>query len=170
MIPLSRKASRILLALVLVAVACAPRTPSQKEPGVYESPDGIKFTVKVTPARFALGEPVALEASLFNGGKQAYEKKFASGCQWDFEVANESGRVVAPARACAMAQSELRLEPGELRMIMREWKGNDDYFGAGAPLPVGRYAVTAGFVDEHSRVISMSEPVWIDIVPPRSRR
>lgn len=153
----------------LVIAGCAPHKETEKTPGVYESPDGIKFSVKVMPLRFAIGEPVTLEASLFNGGTHAYEKKFATGCQWDYEVANESGRVVAPSRMCAMALSELSLEPGELRVIMREWKGNDDYFGAGEPLPPGRYSVTAGFVDEHTRVVPMSEPVWIEVVAPRTK-
>ncbi len=168
---LKRRIARTTAALFALAVAagCGPHPETQKEPGVYEAPDGVKFSVKITPIRFAIGEPVSLEASLFNGGTRAYEKQFATGCQWDYEVANESGQVVAPSRICAMALSELRLEPGELRVIMREWKGNDDYFGAGEALPPGRYSVTAGFVDEHSRVVSMSEPVWIEIVAPRTR-
>lgn len=161
-----------LLVLSVLAAGCAPRqAPELKPSGVYESPGGLKFSVKVTPARFALGEPVSLEATLFNGSsRDAFKKSFATGCQWDYEVSTENGRVVAPSRMCAMAQSELRLEPGELRMILRDWKGNDDYFGAAEALSPGRYSVTAGFVDEHHRVVAMAEPVWIEIVAPRKRR
>ena len=161
-----------LLFLVAMMSSCGPRDGAEMEPspGIYKSPGGIKFSVKITPERFSLGEPVTLEASMFNDGDDTYEKEFASGCQWDYEVATENGRVVAPSRMCAMALSELRLEPGELRVILREWKGNDDYFGAGGPLAPGRYSVTAGFVDEHTRVVAMSEPVWIEIVAPKSRR
>lgn len=158
--------------LLMAAMACAPRTTPVKEgsPGVYESPGGIKFTVKVTPLRFAIGEPVSLEASMFNGGRDAFEKQFANGCMWDYEVSTENGRVVAPSRVCTMALTELRLEPGELRMILRDWKGNDDYFGTSEPLSPGRYSVTAGFVDEHTRVVPMSEPVWIEIVASKKQR
>jgi len=160
-----------IAALVIVAVAgCAPHKDKLESPGVYAAPDELRFTVKINPVRFSMGEPVSLEASLFNGGHGAFEKKFSSGCQWDYEVSTENGRVVAPSRMCAMALSELRLEPGELRMILRDWKGNDDYFGASETLPPGRYSVTAGFVDEHTRVVPMSEPVWIEIVAPKNKR
>ncbi len=161
----------VLMTAIVLVVGCAPRDEPEftPGPGVYASPEGIKFTVKVTPARFALGDPVSLEANMFNGARDAFEMDFATGCQWDFEVAGENGRVVAPSRFCTMAGSELRLEPGELRVILREWKGNDDYFGASEPLPPGRYSVTAGFVDAHTRVTPMAEPAWIEIVEPRTR-
>jgi hypothetical protein len=163
---------RCISILTIVAVAgCAPRTDKMEPaPGTYAAPGELKFSIKITPARFAVGEPVSLEASLFNGGHDAFEKHFASGCQWDFEVSTENGRVVAPSRMCTMAESELRLEPGELRMILRDWEGSDDYFGASEPLPPGRYSVTAGFVDEHTRVVPMSDPVWIEIVASKTQR
>ncbi len=171
---LTRFSSRpiVLLLAIALVVGCASHKGPELEPspGIYESPDGVRFSVKITPKRFRMGDPVTLEASLFNGGKGAFEKEFSSGCQWDYEVSTENGRVVAPHRMCAMALSELRLEPGELRVILREWKGNDDYFGAAEPLPPGRYSVTAGFVDEHSRVVSMSEPAWIEILAPKTAR
>ena len=164
---------RITAGLLAVAVAlsgCAQRVPEvASSPGIYAAPEGVKFSVKVTPVKFALGEAVALEASLFNGSRDVFKRKFATGCTWDYEIAAENGRVVGPARACATVDGELRLEPGELRMIMREWGGNDDYFGAAEPLPPGRYSVTAGFIDESMRVIPMAEPVWIEIVAPRKR-
>lgn len=167
-------ASRVLVLLVATAVAfgCSPRHKAEVEPspGVYETPGGVKFSVKVTPAKFALGEAVALEASLFNDSHDVFEKKFTTACMWDYEIAAENGRVVGPSRMCAMALGELRLEAGELRMIMREWSGNDDYFGVGEPLPPGRYSVTAGFVDERTHVVPMAEPVWIEIMAPRKKR
>ncbi|HEU4929207.1 MAG TPA: BsuPI-related putative proteinase inhibitor [Candidatus Krumholzibacteria bacterium] len=160
----------IVLALVL-CLSCAKKAPEiSPAPGVYPAPEDTKFSVKVTPARFSIGEPITLEASLFNGGKDAFHKEFPTGCQWDFEVANETGRVLTPQRMCTMALSELHLAPGELRMMMREWKGNDDYFGITEPLAPGRYSVSAGFLDENLRVIPMSEPVWIEIMAPRSKR
>jgi hypothetical protein len=156
----------VAAALVLAGVlGCAKQkddyTPA---PGTYATPGDVKFSVKVTPQKFALGEAVALEASLFNGNRDVFQKEFSSGCTWDYEVASSDGRVVGPSRMCAMAITELRLEPGELRMIMRNWKGDDDYFGVGEPLPPGRYSVTAGFVDEYTRVVPMAEPVWIEII------
>ncbi len=161
------------LALLLVTIAsCAPhKTDDMKpSPGVYESPDDIKFSVKLTPTRFAMGEAVNLEASLFNGGKKSFDRGFPSGCQWDYEVADASGRVMTPPRMCTMATTELHLEPGELRMIVRDWKGNDEYFGIAHSLPPGRYAVNAGFIDQDMRVVPMSEPVWFEVVPGRKSR
>jgi hypothetical protein len=159
------------LAWITAVTACA-RNPAPEftpSPGVYAAPDELKFSVKVTPPRFRLGEPVSLEASLFNGSRHAFEKKFATGCQWDYEIAADNGRVVGPSRVCTMAGSELRLEPGELRVIMRDWKGNDDYFGVSEPLSPGRYAVTAGFVDDGMRLVPMAEPFWIEVVAPRTK-
>jgi hypothetical protein len=111
-----------------------------------------------------------LEASLFNGSDRAFEQKFATGCQWDYEIAADNGRVLGPFRACTMAGSELRLEPGELRVILRDWKGNDDYFGVSEPLSPGRYSITAGFVDAAMRVIPMAEPFWIEVVASGKKR
>ena len=158
-----------VVALMLI-MSCAKKTPDiSPAPGVYPAPEDTKFSVKVTPARFSMGEPVSLEASLFNGGKESFHKEFPSGCQWDFEVADEMGRVMTPARMCSMALSELSLEPGELRMIVREWKGSDDYFNISERLAPGRYLVSAGFI-ENSRVVPMSEPVWIEVLAPRTKR
>jgi Intracellular proteinase inhibitor len=170
------RSQRILRAAALVWIAvmmgCArhPEPEFTPSPGVYAAPDKLKFSVKVTPTRFTPGEPVSLEASLFNGGDQAFEKTFMTGCQWDFEIAADNGRVLGPSRVCTMAGSELRLEPGELRMIIRDWKGNDDYFGVSEPLTPGRYAVTAGFVDADTRVVPMAEPFWIEVVASGKKR
>jgi hypothetical protein len=168
-----RISSRIVLIIValVLCVSCARREPEiSPAPGVYPAPEDTKFSVKVTPSRFSIGEPVSLEASLFNGGKEAFHKEFPTGCQWDFEVADESGRVLTPPRICTMALSDLHLEPGELRMMVREWKGNDDYFGITEPLAPGRYSVSAGFLDEHMRVVPMSEPAWVEVVAAKSKR
>ncbi len=168
----SRFTSRIaltVLALVL-CMSCAKKgIEIEPSPGVYPAPENTKFSVKVTPERFAIGEPVSLEASLFNGGAEAFHKEFPSGCIWDIEVADESGRVLTPERMCTMAITKLDLAPGELRMMMREWKGNDDYFNISEPLAPGRYLITAGFIDG-GRVVPMSEPVWIEVVAAKSKR
>jgi hypothetical protein len=154
----------VALGIVSLLGCAAHKGEITPAPGVYPTPGELRFSVKITPQKFALGEPVALEASLFNGNRDVFEKKFRSGCTWDYEIAASDGHVVGPSRMCAMAETELRLEPGELRMIMRNWKGKDDYFGVGEPLSPGRYSVTAGFVDEYTRVVPMAEPVWIEIV------
>ena len=167
--PRRRSILLIIMSLAWVGVSCAPRGPAEKEPGVYESPGGIKFSVKVTPPAFALGEPVTLEASLFNDGKEGFDQQFPNACVWNYQVANESGRVFGPNPMCATVVTDFHLEPGELRVIMREWKGNDRYFDLSEPLPPGRYSVTAGFVDGPG-IIPMSEPVWIDIAAPRKKR
>ncbi len=169
----SRISARIGLMVIALALSmsCAKKAVEiSPAPGVYQAPEGTKFAVKVNPARFSIGEPISLEASLFNGGKETFHKEFPSGCQWDFEVADETGRVRTPARMCTMALSELTLAPGELRMIVREWKGRDDYFGITEPLAPGRYLVSAGFLDENMRVIPMSEPVWIEVVAAKTKR
>lgn len=155
---------------VMTACARHPEPEFTPSPGVYAAPDKLKFSVKVTPARFTLGEPVSLEASLFNDSDHAFEKKFMTGCQWDFEIADISGRVLGPSRVCTMAESELRLEPGELRVILRDWKGNDDYFGVSERLSPGRYAITAGFVEADTRVVPMAEPFWIEVVASAKKR
>ena len=168
----SRFSTRIaLMGLALVlCMSCAKKgIEIEPSPGVYPAPENTKFSVKVTPERFAIGEPVALEASLFNGGSEAFHKEFPSGCIWDFEVANETGRVLTPSRMCTAAITPLDLAPGELRMIVRDWKGSDDYFGISEPLAPGRYLISAGFIDD-GRVVPMSEPVWIEILAPRSKR
>lgn len=161
-------------ALVWIAAmtACArqPAPEFPPSPGVYAAPDELKFSVKVTPSRFSPGEPVSLEASLFNESRSAFEKKFATGCQWDYEIAADNGRVLGPSRVCAMAGSELRLEPGELRVIMRDWKGSNDYFGVSERLSPGRYSITAGFVDDNMRVVPMAEPFWIEVVASAKKR
>jgi hypothetical protein len=169
---LQRALRATVLVGIVVMTACTRHQEPEFEPspGVYAAPDKLKFSVKVTPARFALGEPVSLEASLFNDNDQAFEKQFMTGCQWDFEIAADNGRVLGPSRVCTMAGSELRLEPGELRVILRDWRGNDDYFGVSEPLSPGRYAVTAGFVDADTRVVPMAEPFWIEIVASGKRR
>jgi hypothetical protein len=82
---------------------------------------------------------------------------------WDFEVTAEDGRVVGPLRPCEGAGETLRLEPGELRMIVRDWQGRDRYFNAMEPLLPGTYKVTAGFVDENRHVIPMADPVTVVI-------
>lgn len=169
---LQRALRTTALAWVAVMTACArhPEPEFTPSPGVYAAPDELKFSVKVTPPRFAVGEPVSLEASLFNGSDRAFEQKFATGCQWDYEIAADNGRVLGPSRICTMAGSELRLEPGELRVILRDWKGNDDYFGVSEPLSPGRYSITAGFVDASMRVIPMAEPFWIEVVASGKKR
>ena len=169
---LGRISSRIGLVVValVLCVSCAKKgIEIEPSPGVYPAPENTKFSVKVTPKRFAIGEPVSLEASLFNGGAEAFRMKSPNSCVWDFEVADETGRVLTPSRMCAQAITELELAPGELRMIMREWKGGDDYFGITEPLAPGRYLVSAGFIDS-GRVVPMSEPVWIEVVPAKSKR
>ena len=170
---LRRISARIALIVValMLCMSCAKKRGVEIEPapGVYPAPEKTKFSVKVTPARFAIGEPVSLEASLFNGGTEAFHKEFPTGCTWDIEVVDATGRVLTPARMCTMAITQLDLAPGELRMMMREWKGNDDYFNIEEPLAPGRYLISAGFIDS-GRVVPMSEPVWIEVVAAKSKR
>lgn len=164
----------LVVAFALAAAGCGIRgkqpVPPPAEPGtvlVTPAPAKLKFSVTITPPRFALGERVALEASMFNEGEKAFEHSFATSCMWDYDVTTEDGRSVGPVRPCAPEKTELRLEAGELRMIMRNWSGRDHYFGTSENLPAGRYRVTAGLVDETGRVIPMMEPVEIEIVAKR---
>jgi hypothetical protein len=157
----------IMLVLALVLAGCAPRARHAEPPpppGVAPAPPGLKFSVKVKPTRFTLGERVVLEATLFNDSTGSFEQEFPTACTWDYEITAEDGRVLGPERTCEPPGEELRLEKGELRMIMREWSGRDRYFNAYQPLAPGTYRVTAGFIDENHRVVSMADPVTIEIL------
>lgn len=132
-------------------------------PGVAESPPGLKFSVKITPSRFKLGQHVKLEATMFNDSDKKFERHFPTACVWDFQVAREL-RVLGPSRMCAQVVTDLALEPGELRMIVRDWGGNDRYFELGEPLTPGTYHVTAGFF-EGNHVVPMADPVVVEVLP-----
>jgi hypothetical protein len=132
-------------------------------PGVSEAPKGLKFSVKVTPAKFKLGDHVKLEATMFNDSEKKFEQTFPTSCVWDYEIARDA-RVLGPRRTCAQADSELTLEPGELRMIVREWGGNDRYFDATERLGPGVYQLTAGLIED-GRVVAMADPLSIEILP-----
>jgi hypothetical protein len=93
--------------------------------------------VKITPTKFKAGERVSLEATMFNDSEKRFEKSFQTSCTWDYEVANESGRVVGPERACEPVKGEIALEPGELRMIVREWSSGQKYFSGPEQLSPG---------------------------------
>jgi len=162
---------RLIVSVLMAALAlagCGPRARHAPEPppppGVVAAPPGIKFSVKITPTRFTLGEHVVLEASLFNDSTDDIEQRFPRSCTWDYEVTAEDGRVVGPIRACEGEEETLRLEPGELRMIMRDWQGRDRYFSTTEPVLPGTYKVTAGFIDESGRVIPMADPVRVVIL------
>ena len=150
-------------------MACAGHAPRQPEmplpPGVVAAPKGLKFSVKITPTRFRIGQTVKLEATMFNESAKKYEETFPTGCVWDYQIATETAQVVGPGRMCTQAFTEVTLEPGELRMIVREWSGNDRYFDAHSRLEPGLYKVTAGLLDEHQRVIPMADPVTIEVLP-----
>jgi hypothetical protein len=130
-------------------------------PGVNEAPKGLKFSVKITPSRFKLGEHVKLEATMFNDSEKKFKKDFPNGCQWNFQVARDT-RVLGPELVCSMELTQLVLEPGELRMIARDWGGNH-YFELDETLTPGTYQVSAGLV-ENGRVVPMSDPVTIEIL------
>ena len=159
---------RFVFLALLVAVALAgcvgghrrgePEMPLP--PGVNEAPNGLKFSVKITPSSFKLGEHVKLEATMFNQSDKKFEKDFPTGCQWDFQVARDT-RILGPTRMCTQATGNLTLEPGEMRMIVREFGGND-YFELDEKLTPGTYHVSAGLV-ENGRVVPMSDPVTIEV-------
>lgn len=163
----------LLLAAAIAALdGCAARGkrgPGEVAPSgetVVAAPEGLKFLITITPARFAVGERVALEASLFNEGEKKFQRDCPTSCVWDYEVTTLDGQRVGPVRECLPEKTELRLEPGELRMIMRNWSGRDHYFGAESLAP-GTYRVTAGFVDANGRVVPMMEPVEVEVVKSR---
>ena len=127
--------------LVMSVAGCGGQRQRKGEPemplppGVAEAPKGLKFSVKITPTKFKLGERVSLEATMFNDSEKRFQKSFKTSCTWDYEVANETGRVVGPERKCEPMGAEIVLEPGELRMIIREWGAGNDYFGAPEKMP-----------------------------------
>jgi hypothetical protein len=106
---------------------------------------------------------VKLEATMFNDSSDKFEQTFPTACVWDYEIAGDA-RIFGPSRQCAMTETTIALEPGELRMIIRDWGGNDRYFDALAPLEPGTYQVTAGLI-ENQRVVAMADPVTIEILP-----
>lgn len=167
----ARRSILLLCSTTLVmGLACVggqrPREPELTlPPGVAEAPKGLKFSVKITPTSFKIGERVSLEATMFNDSEKKFEQSFKTSCTWDYEVANESGRVVGPERACDPVKGEIVLEPGELRMIMREWNAGQRYFSGAQQIDPGFYKVTAGLLDEFHRVIPMADPVTIEVKP-----
>jgi hypothetical protein len=163
-----RRISVTCAIVAIVAIAgCTGHQPRDPElepaPGTEEAPKGLRFSVKVTPARFKMGERVVLEATMFNDSDSKFEKEFPSACIFDYEIAS-SARVLGPSRMCAQAVTDLALEPGEMRVIMREWSGNQRYFDATEPLAPGTYQVTAGLVGD-GQVIPMADPVTVEILP-----
>ncbi len=164
----------ILLSIAVLAVAGCARfaeRPGEEEiPGITTPPGEIRFSVRVTPPRFVGGDRVSFEASMFNDSKDSFKKKFRSTCVWDYELLAEDDRPVRPPRVCEPMDSVLVLEPGELRMIVRDWGGRDRYFGVPRPLAPGKYRVVAGFMDASGRVVPMSVPVEIEVLATRSRR
>ena len=155
-----------VIAAVVAIAGCGGHKPREPElepaPGTEEAPKGLRFSVKVTPARFKMGERVVLEATMFNDSDKKFEKQFPTGCIFDYEIAS-SARVLGPSRACTQATTDLALEPGEMRVIVREWSGNQRYFDAAEPLTPGTYQVTAGLV-EGGQVVPMADPVTIEIL------
>src|SRR5512139_1216749 len=129
-----------LVALVAWMAGCAgqrARQPgTEPSPGIQDAPGGLKFSVKVTPTRFRLGERVVLEATMFNDSDRRYYEEFPTACVFDYEIAADA-RVLGPERMCAQAITDVVLEPGELRMIMREWSGRQRYFDTREPLAPG---------------------------------
>jgi hypothetical protein len=158
----------VVCAVAIVMMAgCAGQHAGEKAPemplppGVAQAPKGLKFSVKVTPTTFTIGEHVKLEATMFNDSTDRFTRDFPTGCQWDFQVARDV-RVLGPNRNCTDARSGLTLEPGELRMIVRDFTGGK-YFELDEPMTPGTYQVTAGLV-ENGRVIPMADPVTIEVV------
>lgn len=160
----------LVFGAIAAYVACAPRGDRTVEeiPGVTPAPGGIRFSVRVMPARFALGERVSLEASLFNDSDDDYKKEYDTRCIWDYELTTEDGVPLTAARECIPYDSTFVLAPGELRMIVRNWSGREHYFNAARPLTAGRYLVVAGFLDADRRVIPMSVPVEIEVIDRRA--
>lgn len=155
-----------VFALIVAMAGCAghaPREPgTEPAPGIEQAPKGLRFSVKVTPTRFKMGERVVLEATMFNDSDKKFEKEFPTACIFDYEIASNA-RVLGPSRMCAQAITDLALEPGEMRVIVREWSGNQRYFDAIEPLTPGTYQVTAGLV-EGGQVVPMADPVTIEIL------
>jgi hypothetical protein len=167
---IGRAAVAVACGVVLLAGGCAKhgaRNAAPGEiPGVAPAPGGLKFSVSIRPQRLALGQRLYMEASMFNDSEHVFKKDFSTGCAWDYEVLDENGAVVGPVHTCAdSAQAKIQLEPGELRMIVREWKGHDKYFSGPADVGPGRYQIVAGFVGKDLRVVAMSAPVWVEITP-----
>jgi hypothetical protein len=157
--------------MIMCVAGCGGQRPRKGEPemplppGVAEAPKGLKFSIKITPTKFKLGDRVSLEATMFNDSEKRFQQSFKTSCTWDYQVAAETGRIVGPERKCDPTGAEIVLEPGELRMIIRDWGAGNDYFGAPEKMSPGFYKVTAGLVDEFQRVIPMADPVTVEILP-----
>jgi hypothetical protein len=170
----ARLALMIAIGAMAALAGCARHgerpAPVEEIPGVTPAPGGLRFSVRVAPLKFAPGERVSLEASLFNDSEDSYKRKFDTHCIWDYEITTEDGLPLTAARECMPQDSTMVLAPGELRMIVRDWSGRDRYFNAAQPLAAGRYLIVAGFLDEGYRVIPMSAPVEIEVLAGRGAR
>lgn len=167
----SRGSVVVALATLLAfgAAGCAMHTAHEEKageeiPGVTPAPKGLKFSVRVAPLTFALGDRVSLEASLFNDSEDEYKKKFRSRCIWDYDLTTIDGVSLRAARECIPQDTTMVLAPGELGVIVRQWSGRERYFNASQPLAPGRYHVVAGFLDADHHVIPMSAPVEIQVL------
>jgi hypothetical protein len=164
----ARLAVLIGLAAIAGLAGGAPRgeraAPEEEMPGAVAAPEGLRFSVRVAPLRFALGDRVTLEASMFNESDDDYKERFRTRCIWDYEITTLEGIPLGAPRECIPYDSTMVLAPRELRMIMREWSGRMRYFNAAEPLSPGRYQIVAGFLDADHRVLPMSAPVEIEVI------
>ena len=164
----ARRCGLLLLVVIAVLSGCAPRGErgaGEEIPGVVPAPEGLKFSVRVAPQRFTPGDRVLMEATLFNDSPDEYKKKFHTRCIWDYELTTLDGTPLRAARECVPQDTTLVMAPGELGMIVREWRGRQRYFNTVEYLVPGRYLVVAGFLDADHRVIPMSAPVEIEVMP-----
>lgn len=171
---MTQRVGRHVFAVIMVCAILAivggcergVREPEPSEiPGIYEAPKGLRFSLTVRPQTLTLGQRVYMEASLFNDSDRLFKQSAPNGCHWSYEVLAEDGHRVGPVHTCVdSASSDLRLEPGELRMIVREWAGRDYFDGLETVAP-GRYEIVVGLMSRDVRVIPMAQPVWIEIKP-----
>ncbi len=164
----ARRSGLAVIVVIAVLAGCAPRGErgaGEEIPGVVPAPEGLKFSVRVAPQRFTPGDRVLMEATLFNDSADEYRKKFRTRCIWDYELTTLDGIPLRAARECVPQDTTLVMAPGELGMIVREWRGRQRYFNTTEYLVPGRYLVVAGFLDADHRVIPMSVPVEIEVMP-----
>jgi len=100
--------------------------------------NGLELALKANKASYTLGEPVTLELTVTNKGKEAFRETFRSAQIYDFVAKREESEVWrwSHDRMFAMMLTEYALEPQESITYEVIWEQKDS---DGNSVPSGKY-------------------------------